>query len=73
MIITGKEFRTKCRNNTFDGHVFPRESIERAVPTGWETSDTHEATYGFTFKDSDRIVINNSLLRAAGWRLKNEN
>lgn len=50
MIITGKEFRTRCRNNTFTGNMFPRESIERAVPSGWETADTHEAVYGFTFK-----------------------
>lgn len=72
MIITGKEFRTRCRNNTFTGNMFPRESIERAVPSGWETADTHEAVYGFSFKDSDRIVINNSLLRAAGWKKEGE-
>ncbi|KRL39895.1 hypothetical protein FD45_GL000071 [Liquorilactobacillus nagelii DSM 13675] len=52
--------------------MFPRESIERAVPSGWETADTHEAVYGFSFKDSDRIVINNSLLRAAGWKKEGE-
>lgn len=72
MIITGKQFRTRCRNNTFDGDVFPRGSVERAVPTGWETADTHETVYGFSFKDSDRIVINNSLLRAAGWKKEGE-
>lgn len=71
MIITGKELRRNLKNRSTTGNSFPRAGTERSVFTGWQ-SPGHADYYGFTYMDTDRIQLSNSMLRKNGWNTNDE-